>query len=113
MHPTVGGLAAVRAPVGLVHFDDLTVATDARESVLAHGLADAVRHEPSRLVGHAEHPVKLVGAHALLGSAHQVSGEHPLAQRHLRPLEHGSDRDGELLAARVALVDADTVLGTL
>ena len=34
---------------------------------LSHRIAEPMRHEPSRLVGDAEHAVELVRAHALLG----------------------------------------------
>ena len=71
-----------------------------------HGFADAVRHEPSRLVGDAEHAVQLVGADALLARHEQVHCQQPLVQRNLAALEHGADGDGELLAAIVALDDA-------
>ena len=78
-------------------------------AVVLHGLADAVRHEPSGLVGDAEHAVQLVGGHALLARCQQVRRQQPLVERDLATLEHGADRDGELLAAFVALVEAGAV----
>lgn len=37
-----------------------------------------------------------------------MSGEYPLSQRDMRPLENRADRDGKRLAAVLALVDART-----
>ena len=47
------------ADVGLIGLDGLALATERAgiTNFLAHGLADAVSHEPSGLVGHAEHAV--------------------------------------------------------
>ncbi len=50
--------------------------------------------------------MQLVGTHALLAAAKQVSGEQPLMKGNLGALEQRADRDGELLAAIVALNDA-------
>lgn len=69
-------------------------------------------HEPSALVGDPEHSVKLMGAHALLAGAEQVNREEPLVQRNMAIRENRSDRHGELLSARLALVDARARLGT-
>lgn len=93
--------------VGLIclHLPALVAAHRGR-GIVAHGLADAVGHEPRGLVGHAEHAVQLVRRHAGLGGRHQVAGEHPLVERDLGALEDGADRDGELLAALSALVQA-------
>src|SRR6266550_519493 len=63
-----------------------------------------MEHEPSGLVGDADHPMQLVGAHALLARTEQVEGEQPLVQRDVRSLEDRSDRDRVLLAAGRALV---------
>jgi hypothetical protein len=70
---------------------------------LLHRLPDAVRHEPGALIGHAEHPVKLMRAHALLGRAEQVEREQPLIQRDMTGLKDRPHRDSELLAASRAL----------
>ena len=58
------------ADIGLVGLDDLAFAAHRAQVAFAHGFADTVGHEPSRLVGDAEHAVQLVRAHALLGRAH-------------------------------------------
>ncbi len=59
------------ADIGLVNLDNLALAAEragAFGGKLPHPLADAMRHEPSRSVGaEAEHPVKLMRAHPLLG----------------------------------------------
>lgn len=74
-----------------------------------HRLADAVRHEPSGLVGDAEHPAKLRRRHALLGSCHQVEAKDPLGKRNVAALHDRADRDREVLPAAVALMQTGAV----
>jgi hypothetical protein len=50
--------------------------------------------------------VQLVRAHARLAGRHQLSRQHPLVQRDMRPLHDGADRDCEGLPAVLALVNA-------
>lgn len=71
-----------------------------------HGEADTVGHEPSGLIGDAQHAVHLMGRDAFLGGAKQVGCRDPLRQRDMAALEHGSDRDRERLAAGTAFIDA-------
>ena len=51
----------------------------------------------------------LVGRHAFLAGGHKEQRGKPLGQRDLAALQHGADRDGELFAALVALIQASTV----
>ena len=53
-------------------------------------------------VSNPEQAVALMGADALLGRANEMEGRQPLAEGDMRTLEHGPDRDRELLAAGVA-----------
>src|SRR5574341_1041625 len=77
-----------------------------------HGLTDTVSHEPRRAVMQAKHTVKLVGADALLGSAHEIYPGQPFRQGDMAILEDRSDCRRKLLAARAALVKGlDAVLG--
>ena len=46
-----------------------------------------------------------MGAHTLLAGRHQLSSEHPFAQRYLAALHDGADCDRERLAAVLAFVD--------
>src|SRR3546814_472104 len=92
------------ADEGFIGFNDLA-GTAQRAGVgafRAHGLTDTMGHEPSRLVGDAEHTMDLVRAHALLGRREHMDGQQPLVQRHLGALKDGADGDGELLAAGTA-----------
>ena len=83
----VGLRVALLAPVPrLVHLHDGRREREVME--LPHRAPDAVREEPRRLVGHAEHPLQLVRAHALLGLRDDVGGEQPLGQRQLGVLKH-------------------------
>src|SRR5205085_52092 len=72
---------------------------------LRHRVANPVRHEPRALVGHAEHPMQLMRAHALLARTEEVEREQPLVQRNVRALEDRADRDRVLLPASGALVE--------
>ena len=51
---------------------------------VAHGFADAVRHEPSGLEGDAQGAVKLVGADALLAAGDQIHRLQPDMHRDVR-----------------------------
>src|SRR5258708_7104433 len=62
-------------------------------------------HEPSALVGYAEHPVNLVRAHTFLARRHKLKREDPLVERYVRSLEHGAYGDGELSLAPLALIE--------
>ena len=64
-------------------------------------------HEPRRLEGEPQGAVKLVAADALLAAGDQVEGLQPQAQRNVAVLEDGADGHAELLAAGVALVEAE------
>src|SRR6185437_7506173 len=77
-------------------------------SLVVHGLAQAVHHEPSRFVGDAKHAVHLVRRNALLGGAEQEGSHKPFVERHMGALEQRSDHDRELLTAGIALVVART-----
>src|SRR5436309_3467545 len=61
-----------------------------------------MRHEPRALVRYAQHPVKLVSAHALLAGTKQVKRKEPLVQRNVAVFHDRSNGDGELLTARCA-----------
>ena len=54
-------------------------------------------HEPCTPVRHFEHPVKLVGAHALFAGAKQVISQQPFAQGNMGVLEDRANGHGELL----------------
>ena len=94
------GLAvAFAADERLVHFNDAVQ----RFGVL-HRLADAVAQIPRRLVGDAQRAFDLVGGHAFLGFAHDIDGQKPFPERQVGIVEDVAGRDGELVAAFVAVV---------
>ena len=63
---------------GLIGFYDPAFAAKGyAEASGAHGLADAVRHEPSGFESHAKGTVKLVGADAFLAGTHHVNDLEP------------------------------------
>ena len=72
-----------------------------------------MRHEPSGLVGDAQHAVELVRGHAFLDDAEKVCRQQPLCERDFGALKHGSDRDRELALAFVAVVEAGTMRALL
>lgn len=95
------------ADIRLVKLDGLALAAQRPGRLqIAHALADAVRHKPRRLVGKAKHPVKLVGADALLAGTHKVRGEKPFRHRDVRPLVNRADLRRELAPAVLAVVPA-------
>src|ERR1039457_1549139 len=65
-----------------------------------------MRHEPCTPVCDFEHPVKLVGAHALLAGTKQVIGQQPFAQGNVGILEDRPYGNGELLTASGTLPHA-------
>jgi hypothetical protein len=59
-----------------------------RESFILHRRADARAHIPSSLVrAGADHPVNLMGAHALLGVEHEEDNAEPFSQQIVGVLE--------------------------
>src|SRR5665213_300881 len=92
-----------RAVICFIRFNEFALAAE-RASLAGrlHRFADAMRHEPSGLVGNPQHPVKLVGADALLRRSHEVRGEQPLVQRDMRPLKNRARPDREFAPAIVA-----------
>lgn len=78
-----------------------------------HAFADAVRHEPGRLVGHAKHTLKLFAADTFLARAHQVSGIQPFVQRDMAALIDRANHYREVFAAIVALMKAGAMAFTL
>src|SRR5665213_531535 len=101
------------ADIGFVDFNNLVRAAERAKPAVTHGLTNAMAREPCRFVGQPEHAMDLVGADALLAANHQMQDQQPLVERDMRALKHGADRDGELLLAALALVDAGAVFSTL
>ena len=56
----LAGLAFLLGVEGFVRLHDLASAAHRGQAAGAHRLANAVRHEPGRLEGDAQHPVELV-----------------------------------------------------
>src|SRR4051794_12216417 len=89
----IGGLATDKRLVG---FNGLA-GTAEMASGAFHRLADAVKQEPSALVGDAERAVQLVGREALLAAAEKRIGHEPFVQGDLRVFHDRADRDRERL----------------
>ncbi len=66
-------------------------------------LPDPVTQIPGRLVGNLESALELICAYALLGFHDHVNRQKPLPERQVGVVHDGSRRDGELIAAIVAL----------
>jgi hypothetical protein len=99
---------ALLAPLqGLVNLDHATSTAHRREVARTHRFADAMAHEPSRLEGDAQHPVKLVGANSLLAGTQERNSLQPHPHGDMAVLEDGPDLHGEGLAAVLALVGAN------
>jgi hypothetical protein len=71
-----------------------------------HGEADAVEHEPGRLLSDAESASEFVRRDAVLRVGDEPNRREPLVETEGRILEDGADLHGELLFARLALPEA-------
>lgn len=100
----VPGVAA--APTALLPSDERFVHFDGviqEGAVVGHGGANTVGEIPSSFGGHSDSAGQLSSGHALLGLDDKERCEEPLPQGELGVLEDGSDSDGELVLASVAL----------
>ena len=96
-------LVAVLGEAAHESFIDLYLAEQLAFGAVLHCDADAMAHIPSRFVGAGpDHPVDLMGAHALFRVVHQEGDLEPLDKRVFRVLEDGPGDDGEAIAVLVA-----------
>jgi len=72
--------------------------------VLLVSLADAMCHEPRRLLSHANMLGQLHGRNALAGGRKQINGDEPFPQREFAFAEHRAGLDGEILFALGAAI---------
>jgi len=79
------------------------IATHLDDRLVLHGEANALKHEPTRLLSDAKRTVKLVGANAVLGVDDQPEGREPLAKGNGAIFKNGSNLCGKLFAAALAL----------
>lgn len=93
--------ASLPADICLIHLHD---AVQRLRINFLHRRPNPVAEVPCRLVGDAEGPFKLVGAHALLGFAEQVDTQKPLPQREMGVVEDGASRHGKLIAASITVI---------
>lgn len=78
-----------------------------RKAASAHCLTNAVAYEPCRLESDSKGAVQLVRADALLAASDQIERLEPKVHWDVGLLEDGPDSHAELLAADVALVEAE------
>ena len=104
------GSAGLLADESFVDFHDRARAAHGSEIAGAHGLADAMREEPRRLVLNLKHAMQLVRANALLGRAKKMNGLQALMQRDVSAFENRADLHGELFAAIRAFAETDARL---
>ena len=72
--------------------------------VLLVSLTDAMRHEPCRLLRHANVLGELHGRNPLAGGRKQIDGNEPFAERQFALAEHRAGLDGEILLAGRATI---------
>lgn len=102
------------AEVCFIGLNDLAASPDrAAVNLGLESLADTVRHEPSRFVGHVQHAVQLVARHAFLAGAKQVRSQYPLVKGNLGTLKDGANGHAELGTAVATGQEARTVRLTL
>ena len=90
---------SLAADQGFVHFDDADQSVGPVSGSLPMASLYPVTEVPSGFVGDAQDALELVGAHALLGLAHEVNGQEPLAERKVGIMHDRSGRHAELVAA--------------
>ena len=95
-------IAPLSTHQGFVHFHD-TKQSGSNKGIVAHGFTDAVAQIPGCLVGDSQGPMKLIGAHAFLGFAHEVDGRKPFTQGQVGVVHDGVRGDGEMVAASLAV----------
>ena len=81
----------------LIYFHFSTRTADLHCFLFMESKANAVHHEPSRLLGDAKSAANLVRANPVLGVHDKPNGNHPLVHAERGILEDSSDFDGELL----------------
>ena len=115
MSPTTAAflLAFNATDEGFVRLDNFARAAHRGYADNAHGFADAMRHEPCGLEGDAQGAGSWLLEMPFLPGAKQIHRLQPQVHRDVTILEHGPDFHGELFAALVALVEADTGRFTL
>src|SRR4029079_19012821 len=89
--------------IGFVGFNDAAAAGATKNGYapVAHGLANAMAHEPRGLVADIERAVQLMGRDALLAAAHQMEGLQPLVQGDFGTLHDRPHGDSEIFAAKL------------
>ena len=102
------GLLELVADESFINFNNATTSAEINGAAVIHCQTNTMRHEPSGLEGDAKGAVKLVAGNALLAGAHQVDSLQPEVHGDVASLKDGADLDGEGLAARIALIGADT-----
>ena len=105
--PAGVGVTSLAASVGLIGFKDFVA--DAKRAFYLHvrGFAQAMRHEPNRLVCGAKRAIHLVGAETLHCAGDQAELKKPLVQGDFAIFHDGADRDRQGFGAIVKLVNAD------
>lgn len=94
-----------------VNFDFLALATQFDEGTVLHRKANAVKHEPCRLLSDAKSASHFVGADAVLAVGDHPHRNKPLVQRQRRILKDCPDLSGELPLGMLALALPDAPCG--
>ena len=100
-------LARLATDKNFVSLDHTTASAGRTKGIVAHRLANVVRHEPRCFERDNQGAVKLVAADAFLAGADQIDRLKQQVHRNVACLKDGTDLDREWLAALVALVSAD------
>jgi hypothetical protein len=89
-------IARFAADERFIYFD---FARQFRSGLILHRFANAVKHEPSGLLGQSEVARDFVAAHTILAVGNKPHSREPLAQRDRRFIEDRTDFNGELFPA--------------
>jgi len=97
-------IASLATNEGFVYFHAAAVrSAQLHKRAGLHGFADAVRHEPSCLLSHADRAGNFAGAYTVLARANHPSGGEPLIHAECGVFKDASNLDAELLAGVLSL----------
>lgn len=97
----LSALVVLPAHVGFVHFHNAGKLWTGNG--FGHSFSDTMAEVPCRFVADVQTPFQLIGRNALLGFCHEIDGKKPLPEGQMGVMEDRPCRDGELVAANVAI----------
>ena len=104
--PALGHISLI-TDKGFINLNSTTIGAKRSQFAFTHGLTNTVSHEPGGLESYPKGSVKLMRTKAFLRSRQQVDGLEPEVHRNMTIFKDGSNLDGKLLPAGIALIETD------